>query len=115
VIEVHDSAWPKPGVQGFPGYQLSGFFQQYGQQAKWLFLQPDAPAILCQAAGSKIRFEDGEPQTPERVVGSLHTNPATTDAAAVCGSDCGIIFRKILIQLIYPGDPQFSQKVAAVH
>jgi hypothetical protein len=74
-------------VQGFPGYQLSGFFQQYCQQAKWLFLQPDAPAILRQAAGSKIRFEDGEPHTPERVVGSLHTNPTQLAPQPPGGSD----------------------------
>jgi hypothetical protein len=47
-----------------------------------LFLQPDTSAILRQAAGSKIRFENAKPQTPERVVGLPQHNPTPAIAAA---------------------------------
>jgi hypothetical protein len=68
---------------------MSGFFQQHSQQSKRLFLQPDATAIPRQAAGSKIGFENGKPQTPERVVGSLQRNPMPAIAAAFLAVQTG--------------------------
>jgi hypothetical protein len=64
MIEVDDRLAPNFLAQFFPGYQLSGFFQQHRQDLKRLLLQPDAQATLCQFAGSKIDLEDSKPQPP---------------------------------------------------
>ena len=69
-------------MQCLPGHQLSGLFQKHGQQAKGLFLQPDASAILGQAASAKIGFETPKPQSPERVVRLRQRNPTLAIAGA---------------------------------
>ena len=61
VIEVDDRLAPKSLAQLFPGYQLSGLFQQHRQDLKRLLLQPDPQAALRQFARSKVDLEDTKP------------------------------------------------------
>jgi len=40
MIEIHDRLWPKSTLHFFPGYELSGLFEQHRQQLEGLLLQP---------------------------------------------------------------------------
>ena len=74
VVEIHDRPRPESAAQFVSAHQLSGALEQHGQNLERLLLQLEPQAMFHQLAGSKIDFENTEPQTPGWAVGP-HGNP----------------------------------------
>jgi hypothetical protein len=73
VIEVHESVrGPEPFLKFFASYDLAGVFKQHRQDLEWLFLKPNAQAVLVQFAGAKIHLENSKTELPVRLMVFLH-------------------------------------------
>ena len=53
----------------FAGHDLSGTFQQNGENLEGLLLKPDAGAILAQLAGVEVHFENAKSHRPGLAIG----------------------------------------------